>query len=256
MRERLDQLGAVSHLITRCKWNRYTCLIFSGSRNVRLAQDGIKQHCQRKWTQGFLSYFTSYWVTVTIYFTAVGRLVWKCSVMPLRMEGESRKKCEGYCSDEALYLFLSSVTKLYCLNKARLFIRIFLLFMISLKAFRFDWVVYWLNAKVRAGKLTVLLSTVILCTLDNWATDLPREGFGLTNPDDPYPYQMCHPGHTKKAQGDLKQCGFAFCKHESKVSNSSKKYDMLRNSEKVFGLILHSCHYTPMHTIRLRAKAS
>lgn len=25
--------------------------------------------------------------------------------MPLRMEGESRKKCEGYCSDEALYLF-------------------------------------------------------------------------------------------------------------------------------------------------------
>lgn len=125
MRERLDQLGAVSHLITRCKWNGYTCLIFSGSRNVRLAQDGIKQHCQRKWTQGFLSYFTSYWVTVTIYFTAVGRLVWKCSVMPLRMEGESRKKCEGYCSDEALYLFLSSVTKLYCLNKALLFIGIF-----------------------------------------------------------------------------------------------------------------------------------
>lgn len=37
--------------------------------------------------------------------------------MPLRTEGESRKKCEGYCSDEALYLFLSSVTKLYCLNK-------------------------------------------------------------------------------------------------------------------------------------------
>lgn len=45
--------------------------------------------------------------------------------MPLRMEGESRKKCEGYCSDEALYLFLSSVTKLYCLNKAPLFIRIY-----------------------------------------------------------------------------------------------------------------------------------
>lgn len=110
--------------------------------------------------------------------------------------------------------------------------------------------------KVRAGKLIVLLSTVILCTLDNWATDLPREGFGLTNPDDPYPYQMCHPGHTKKAPGDLKQCGFAFCEHESKVSNSSKKCDMLKNSEKVFGLILHSCHCTPMHTIRLRAKAS
>lgn len=124
-RERLDQLGAVSHLITRCKWNGYTCLIFSGSRNVRLARDGIKQHCQRKWTQGFLSYFTSYWVTVTIYFTAVGRLVWKCSAMPLRMEGESRKRCEGYCSHEALCLFLRSVTKLYCLNKALLFMRIF-----------------------------------------------------------------------------------------------------------------------------------
>lgn len=121
-RERLDQLGAVSHLITRCKWNGYTCLIFSGSRNVRLARDGIKQHCQRKWTQGFLSYFTSYWVTVTIYFTAVGRLVWKWSVMPLRMEGESRRRCEGYCSYEALCLFLSSVTKLYCLNRALLFI--------------------------------------------------------------------------------------------------------------------------------------
>lgn len=126
-RGRLDQLGAVSHLITRCKWNGYTCLIFSGSRNVRLARDGIKQHCQRKWTQGFLSYFTSYWVTVTIYFTAVGRLVWKCSAMPLRMEGESRKRCEGYCSHEALYLFLSRVTKLYCLHKALLFIGIFFL---------------------------------------------------------------------------------------------------------------------------------
>lgn len=130
-REKLDQLGAVSHLITRCKWNGYTCLIFSGSRNVRLARDGIKQHCQHKWTQGFLSYFTSYWVTVTIYFTAVGRLVWKSSVMPLRMEGESKKKCEGYCSDEALccffslsFFFPSTVTKLYCLNKALLFIRV------------------------------------------------------------------------------------------------------------------------------------
>lgn len=77
--------AAVHHLVTRCKWNGYTCLIFSGSRNVRLAQDGIKPHCQRKWTQGFLSYFTSYWVTVTIYFTAMGRPVWKCSLMALRM---------------------------------------------------------------------------------------------------------------------------------------------------------------------------
>lgn len=105
--ERLDQLGAVSHLITRCKWNGYTCLIFSGSRNVRLARDGIKQHCQHKWTQGFLSYFTSYWVTVRMYFTAVGRLVWKCSVMPLRIEGESRKKYEECFSHEAFVYFLA-----------------------------------------------------------------------------------------------------------------------------------------------------
>lgn len=101
LREKVDQLGAVSHLITRCKWNGYTCLIFSGSRNVRLARDGIKQHCQRKWTQGFLSYFTSYWVTVTIYFTAVGRPVWKCSVMLLGLEGKSREKCKGYSSNNA-----------------------------------------------------------------------------------------------------------------------------------------------------------
>jgi len=127
-RARLDQSGAVPHLIARCKWNGYTCLIFSGSGNVSLAQDGIKQHCQRKWTRGFLSYFTSYWVTVTIYFTAVGRLVWTCSAMPLRTDGESRKKCEGYCSDGALHLFLSSVTTLYCLNEARLFIQTFFFF--------------------------------------------------------------------------------------------------------------------------------
>ena len=61
--------------------------------------------------------------------------------MPLRMEGESRKKCEGYCSEEALYLFLSSVTKLYCLNKALLFIK-FVFFYIIVTAFLFHWIVH------------------------------------------------------------------------------------------------------------------
>lgn len=34
------------------------------------------------------------------------RLVWKCSWMPLRMEGASKRKHEGYCSHEALCLLL------------------------------------------------------------------------------------------------------------------------------------------------------
>lgn len=143
-RQRLDQLGAVSHLITRCKWNGYTCLIFSGSRNVRLAQDGIKQHCQRKWTRGFLSYFTSYWVTVTIYFTAVGRLVWKCSVMPFRKESESRKKCKRYCSAGAFLKNILFVSQLR--DKAWLFYhKAAQLITVSsqtlVPAFRSDWFV-------------------------------------------------------------------------------------------------------------------
>lgn len=250
-RERLDQLGAVSHLITRCKWNGYTCLIFSGSRNVRLARDGIKQHCQRKWTQGFLSYFTSYWVTVTIYFTAVGRLVWKCSAMPLRMEGESRKRCEGYCSHEALCLFLRSVTKLYCLNKALLFMRIF--FLNSIDGILLDRTL--IKHKSESWQ-THSVVKVILCTLDDWCTDLPREGFGLTNPDDPYPYQMCHPGHTKKARGISSSVALPSAMFLMAQRNYAQKQQNVLSAKKMSIWILHSCHRTPIHIIIHRAEAS
>lgn len=250
-RERLDQLGAVSHLITRCKWNGYTCLIFSGSRNVRLARDGIKQHCQRKWTQGFLSYFTSYWVTVTIYFTAVGRLVWKCSAMPLRMEGESRKRCEGYCSHEALCLFLRSVTKLYCLNKALLFMRIF--FLNSSDGILLDRTL--IKHKSESWQ-THSVVKVILCTLDDWCTDLPREGFGLTNPDDPYPYQMCHPGHTKKARGISSSVALPSAMFLIAQRNYAQKQQNVLSAKKMSSWILHSCHRTPIHIIIHRAEAS
>lgn len=97
--------------------------------------------------------------------------------------------------------------------------------------------------------------TVILCTLDYWATDLPR-GFGLTNPDDPYPYQMCHPGHTKKAQGISSSMALPSAVFLIAQRNYAQKQQNVLSAKKMSSWILYSCHHTLIHIIIHRAKAS